>query len=102
MYFTSYRTNEGLGNQCCYRNHGTLIVGPTSGGTIDKVSVVGSSLFDYLINLINHQFEDILPFIYCCKGSQTSCMTYYDRRPSDNGRAYTPPYTGEFYGWYKN
>ena len=78
-------------------------MGPPSGGSIDKVSVVGNSLLDYLTNLINHQFEDVLPFIYCCKGTPTSCDTYYDKRPSDNGEGYTPPdITGEFYGQYKN
>ena len=94
--FTSYhyRSNEGSGNQCCYGNNGNLIVGPTSGGSVDKVSTVGSTRLNYLSNLIKHQFEDILPFIFCCKGTQTSCDIYYQRRPSDDGSAYNPPIPG--------
>ena len=61
---------------------------------MDKVSVVGSSRLNYFSNLVKHQFEDILPFIFCCKGTQTSCDIYYQRRPSDNGTAYNPPVPG--------
>ena len=96
VYFTSYRTKEGFGNQCCYKNNGVLITRQTSGGSVVKVSVVGSSQFDYLTNLIRHQFEDVLPRIYCCIGKRASCDTYYKRRPSDDGSTYKI-YTGEFY-----
>ena len=90
------RTNEGAGNECCYGRDGNLIVGPPGGGSVDKVSTVGSTRLNYLSNLIKHQFEDILPYVFCCKGIQTSCDIYYQKRPSDNGTAYNPPIPGEY------
>ena len=68
------RTNEGTGNECYYSRDGNLIVGPPGEG----------------------QFEDILPYIFCCKGIQTSCDIYYQRCPSDNRTAYNPPIPGKY------
>ena len=72
------RTNEGASNECCYGRDGYLIVGPPGGGSVGKVSTVGSTRLNYLSNSIKHQFEDILPYIFCCKGTQTSCNIYKD------------------------
>ena len=46
-----------------------------------------------LDSILNHQFDDVLPYIYCCKGRFNKCDMYYEKRPSDNGRNYevTPP-----------
>ena len=40
-----------------------------------------------------HQYHDVLPYIYCCKGQFSDCKAYYDRRPSDDGSNYdcSPP-----------
>ena len=92
-YFLS-RT-KGSSNECCYDSSGQLIVGPTSGGSVDKVSYIISDPSKYMNRLLSHQQEDILPYIYCCKGPVTVCDVYYKRRPSDNGTAYVPPIPGE-------
>ena len=89
-----FRT-EGSSNECCYDSSGQLIVGPTSGGSVDKVSYIRSDPSKYMNRLLSHQQEDILPYIYCCKGPVTVCDVYYKRRPSDNGTAYVPPIPGE-------
>ena len=94
MYYITHSGNDGSSNKCCYGNNGNLIVGPTSGGSVDKVSLLGSTELTYLSNLISHQFEDVLPFIFCCKGTPSSCDTYYQRRPSDDGSAFSPPVPG--------
>ena len=87
---------EGSSNECCYDNSGQLIIGPTSGGSVDKASPIGSDSSNYLSSLLSHHREDILPYIYCCKGLATVCEKYYTRRPSDNGTAYVPPIPGKF------
>lgn len=40
-----------------------------------------------------HQFHDVVPYFWCCKGLFSDCSAYYDRRPSDNGDGYdlAPP-----------
>ena len=84
-----YRENQGSGQQCCYFSNGTLIVGTPNGGNVDMVA----SQPDVLNTIIDHEFDDVLPYIYCCKGTVGTCNEYYARRPSDNGRNYevTPP-----------
>ena len=62
---------------------------------MDKVSIVGSTGLNFMKNLFDHQFEDVLPFIFCCKGRPTNYDLYYERRPSDDGRAYTPIQPGK-------
>lgn len=84
----------GAGNQCCYRSDGTLIVGPPSGGSVDKVAPTGNGL-KYLSNVFAHFREDVLPYIYCCKGGKPDCSKYYERRPSDDGSSFNPPVPGK-------
>ena len=80
----------GSGQQCCYQQNGSLIIGPGSGGTIDSVAPNG------LINSVRHFFEDIIPAVFCCNlhTSQVTCRLYYDNRPSDDGSRYNPPPPG--------
>ena len=68
-------------------------MGPSSGGSIDKVSPTGKG-FDYLPSFLRHIEEDVLPFLFCCKGAKKLCQIYYDRRPSDDGTRYRPPIPG--------
>ena len=84
---TPYRQTGGHGNQCCYNETGRIIVGPPGGGTVDRVAP-GRSVKD-------HFYEDVLPFIWCCKGDFPNCATYYRYRPSDDGSRYNPPPPGE-------
>lgn len=85
-----YSANEGSGNECCYKNN-ALLVGPSSGGSVDKVAPD--------VNIIDHFLKDVIPYIYCCKGDQDAkkarCDLYYDSRPSDDGSSYQPPIPGK-------
>ena len=84
-----FSSNKGSANRCCYDSDGSLIVGPLSGGTVSKVAPAGAVRgSEYWISLLMHQEEDILPFIWCCKGERAQCHLYYDNRPSDNGSSY--------------
>ena len=84
------RLTKGYGNQCCYDRQGDIIVGPPGGSTVDKVAPRS------IRNKINHFFEDVLPFMWCCKGEFSNCRdTYYRFRPSDDGSRYMPPPPGE-------
>lgn len=84
-------SHMGSGQQCCYRQDGSLLVGPRSGGSVDLVAPNG------IINTVRHFVEDVIPAIYCCKGlrSESTCQLYYDHRPSDNGSRYNPPTPGK-------
>lgn len=77
------RQTGGHGNQCCYDEKGNLIVGPPGGGTVDRVAP-GKSI-------IYHIYEDVLPFIWCCKGELANYTIYYHYRPSDDGSSYHKP-----------
>ena len=79
----------GSGQQCCYSEDGTLLVGPESGGTVD--------LYAPDQHFWKHQFHDVLPFIFCCKGLFSDCSAYYEKRPSDNGDGYDLIPPGRFY-----
>ena len=83
-YNIMYRENQGSGQQCCYFSDGTLIVGVPNGGNVDMVAPRS----DQLDSILNHQIDDVLPYIYCCKGRFSKCDMYYKKRPSDNGRNY--------------
>ena len=50
------------------------------GGNVDRIAPTG------LDTIIQHQLNDVLPYIYCCQVD--TCREYYKKRPSDNGRNY--------------
>ena len=85
--YTRQRTG-GHGNQCCYDSNDNIIVGPPSGGSVDKVAPTG------VLDFLKHQQEDVIPYLLCCKWSR-NCEKYYDRRPSDDGTAFMPPLPGK-------
>ncbi len=88
IFHHDYRQRtDGYGNQCCYDDEENLIVGPGSGGTVDKVAPSKS--------ILEHFKEDVVPYLICCVGLFRDCQTYYDRRPSDNGTAYDPILPGK-------
>ena len=49
--------NLGSGQQCCYSENGTLLVGPEAGGNVD--------LYAPEQHFWDHQLRDILPLIFC-------------------------------------
>lgn len=68
---------NGHDQQCCYSNDGKLLVGPPGGGTLDM-----STGF-------MHVFDDVLPYLVCCRFSK-QCDLYYQKRPSDDGSRWHP------------
>ncbi|CAF1023884.1 unnamed protein product, partial [Brachionus calyciflorus] len=70
-----------VGQQCCYDRLNNLIVGAPGGGTLDMA---------HSDNRIEHFLKDVLPFLFCCKLSD-NCESYYEKRPSDDGRRWRPP-----------
>ena len=68
-------------------------MGGPSGGSINKVDPRGTA-WDYWDTIKMHFKEDVVPYIFCCKGMKKNCQIYYDRRPSDDGSRYMPPVPG--------
>ncbi len=89
-----FSANGGSGNECCYNANGNLIVGMPYGGTINKVDPHGTDL-GFWDTIQSHFLEDILPYLFCCKGVKQKCDAYYERRPSDDGSRYRPPVPGK-------
>jgi AMOP domain/Nidogen-like len=80
------RGSNDTGQQCCYAQGGGLIRDPSQGaGTADCIA--GDRA---LSNTIGHFLKDVLPYIVCCKLSN-SCANYYRERPSDDGSRFVPP-----------
>lgn len=80
--YKSLRLHNEASQQCCYSNDNRLLVGPTSGGSLQRVSSQ--------VSLIGHFINDIYPYILCCKKS-ANCELYYEKRPSDDGSRWIPP-----------
>ena len=40
---------------------------------------------------LQHTMEDVLPAVYCCKGTFTNCGSYQQKRPIDDGSKSPPP-----------
>ena len=74
------------GQHCCYDNEGALLVGPSEGGSVDRISPDS--------DVAGHFTADIRPFILCCKTAVSDCQSYYEKRPSDNGMRFNPPPPG--------
>lgn len=87
----SIREGSTAGQQCCYKSNGELLVGPNSGGTVDRYAPVDFKTF------WQHQWFDVIPAILCCKGLFSDCSKYYDRRPSHNGDDCSPTPPGQLH-----
>ena len=72
---------SGPARQCCYDEHGRLIIGPPAGGHSD-VSSVHSQIIPPSVAMAIHLQRDITPFIQCCKSNESSCSSFYTFRPS--------------------
>lgn len=71
--------------QCCYDSAGYLLPGAPAGGHSAVVSIKcqPSQPFE---NYLLHFEKDIIPFLDCCKASNSLCTEYYKFRPSTTGR----------------
>ena len=45
--------------------------------------------------ILDHLFNDILPYVFCCKCSTLNCNKYSIARPTDDCRNYAPPSPGK-------
>ncbi|XP_064398468.1 sushi domain-containing protein 2-like isoform X2 [Halichondria panicea] len=83
---------DGVGQQCCYGPIGNLMKGETSGGSVDTMSPK--------FNYNRHLSDDVLPYIYCCKGEtgSTKCNEYYKWRPSGQEIQYRLPLPACIFG----
>lgn len=88
----SLSVTDGKGQHCCYNEHGHLITGPPSGGTVD--------LWSEDISPAKHYRADVEPFLMCCKGELPNCGSYYMKRPSDDGSRFDPLPCGEYIGFF--
>lgn len=82
--FRSRTLFNDAGQQCCYSNDNHLLVGPTGGGSLDRISP------DAQLIPLNHFWYDVLPYYLCCKKSN-NCNLYYNKRPSDDGSRWIAP-----------
>ena len=78
------RSGTTAGNHCCYRR-GDLCTDSECGGTVDKVTPQNWTTY------LQHTMEDVLPAVYCCKGTFTNCDSYQQKRPIDDGSRSSPP-----------
>ena len=87
MLFQSFqpcRSGTTAGNHCCYRR-GNLCTDSECGGTVDKVTPQDWTTY------LQHTMEDVLPAVFCCKGTFTNCSSYQQKRPIDDGSKSPPP-----------
>ena len=40
---------------------------------------------------LQHTMEDVVPAVFCCKGTFTNCGSYQQKRPIDDGSRSPPP-----------
>ena len=83
------RPGTMAGNHCCYRR-GDLCTDSECGGTVDKVTPQDWATY------LQHTMEDVLPAVFCCKGTFPNCSSYQQKRPIDDGSKSppTPPVPG--------
>lgn len=85
LLFPSVRCGTLTDRKCCYNlNFGSLIVGPTNGGSL----LILDGTFE------SYEQDNFLPMSYCC--SVGLCDLYFERRPSDNCARYFPLRFGEW------
>lgn len=68
--------------ECCYGDDGSLLVGPSTGGSY----LQHNPLFSFR----GYFTEDRTPYQQCCEKSER-CGLFYTHRPSDNCSNYIPP-----------
>jgi len=84
LLFPTVRFGTLTDRQCCYNfDFGSLIVGPTDGGSL----LILDGTFE------SYNQDNFLPRSYCC--SVGLCDLYFERRPSDNCARYFPLRFGE-------
>ena len=74
--------------ECCYDDEGSLLVGPSAGGSY--------LLYNPLFRFQDHFLNDRRPYQHCCENSDR-CNLFFTHRPSDNCSNYNPPRRCKFY-----
>ena len=62
-------------------------MGPPAGGSVDK--------FAPSVDILGHYIQDVLPYLYCCKGVPPRCASYFENRPSHDGSQFNPLNPGD-------
>ena len=83
-HFIPTRPGTTAGNHCCYRR-GNLCTDSECGGTVDKVTPHDWATY------LQHTMEDVVPAVFCCKGTFPNCDSYLQKRPIDDGSRSPPP-----------
>ena len=79
--------------QCCYDEAGDILTAiEDGGGTFDRSHTDGHDGVGKVAT-ISHLLDDVLPYFYCCKWSD-SCAKYGEVRPTDDCKEYEPPLRG--------
>lgn len=87
FFICSFSFGQASRQQCCYDEIGNLFFN-SGGGTADLFAPIDAK------STLNHIFEDLIPYIYCCVPPVSNCMKYNTYRPLNNGIGYTPPIPG--------
>nr|XP_014348447.1 PREDICTED: mucin-4-like isoform X2 [Latimeria chalumnae] len=87
--FQSVLPNKfSAGKRCTYCQEDYLIAGNSERFFIHTENAAGVQ---------DHIDKDLLPFEWCCNKT-TLCHLYYEKRPSDTCKHYSPPAIGQIYG----
>ncbi|XP_035658101.1 sushi domain-containing protein 2-like [Branchiostoma floridae] len=75
------KTSQGAGQQCCYKQDGSLLLDGPGRGTPDRV---------HSDSRLGHFGADVAPYFLCCILSN-NCDTYFEKRPANDGTGYVFP-----------
>ncbi len=96
-----YLRPTGAGNQCCYREDGTLMYAADTfqGSTPDRSHDWGSSFYKApgRVPNLSHWIRDVITFYYCCLWvNYTHCDLYMEQRPTRDCVGYQPSQSGDY------
>ncbi|XP_070536953.1 fibrillin-1-like [Ptychodera flava] len=102
----SFRNSARAGQRCCYRGHGSLVVGYSTtwhSSFMERHYFLSSysryRYFDWYTYLKWIE-DDLDPRYMCCElsGDQEFCKMYEEKRPAASCRGYRPPRPGWMFG----
>jgi fibulin 1/2 len=89
-YVSVFESVNGAQTECCYSSTvGSLLIGPSQGGTANRYHTSVYPVLHYLL--------DEVPYVDCCV-KMDACHLYYERRPSQTCFGYSPPFWGWIWG----
>ncbi|XP_078657568.1 sushi domain-containing protein 2-like isoform X2 [Branchiostoma floridae x Branchiostoma belcheri] len=82
------QTSQGAGQQCCYKQDGSLLTDGPGRGTPDRI---------HSDSPLGHFKEDVYPYYVCCRYSN-NCDKYFEKRPANDGTGYVFPWPSRTFG----